>query len=425
MKTKLLLIITILLLSYSLQMKAQQWEYVNSPTRDAWMQKVCAQGLDTVYIVGENGLIAKSADRALTWSKQNFTTNDLNDIIFINHNIGFAVGSNGTILRTIDAGVNWTQQTSGTTYNLNAIAATGLDNVWTVGDNGTILFSKDSGNTWQLKNLSISSKLNDISFRNGNGRIVGNNYNYLISIDSGNSWTTQNLNIYNPWNQSVDTYHLLSVSQTPNHIYVLYGAGDNDTFIGSGLSIDNNSTFFPSTPTHYFTSFAMVNDSTGYGFWEDILDILTIRIQKIMINNKSSEYFSNPIIPSNAYLFMYTHHSDMCIVNDTVGYVVSGLTVFRLVKKSTVQGTNGLNTIQCDQNNIQLKYHSDELMIQSQEKQITDVEIYNMDGIKVNQRAEIQNNNCRINVVNLPLGTYLIRTTCMDNTSNITKWIKQ
>src|ERR1035437_3819074 len=118
MKTKLLIIATILLLSSQVLLKAQttqyKWDYVNS-LQNEWLQKICTQGLDTVYIVGRNGLIAKSTDRVLTWNKQYPVTTQLNDIIFCNHTTGFAVGNNGTILRTADAGMSWTPMNSGVT----------------------------------------------------------------------------------------------------------------------------------------------------------------------------------------------------------------------------------------------------------------------------------------------------------------------
>jgi len=143
MKTKLLLIAIILLLSSPVLLKTQttqyEWDYVNT-LQNEWLQKICTQGLDTVYVVGQNGLIAQSADRALTWNKQYPVTSQLNDIIFCNHTTGFAVGNDGTILRTTDAGASWTQQSSGVTVKLNAIAATGSDNIWAVGEWNCITF---------------------------------------------------------------------------------------------------------------------------------------------------------------------------------------------------------------------------------------------------------------------------------------------
>ena len=147
MKTKLIVIAAIIFMSLTVSVSAQSWEYVNT-LQNEWLQKICTQGEDTVYIVGQNGLIAKSTDRALTWNKQYISSKvTLNDIIFCSHTTGFAVGNGGTILKTTDAGANWIPVTSSTTNNINAIAASGLDNIWAVGDNNLILKSIDLGNT--------------------------------------------------------------------------------------------------------------------------------------------------------------------------------------------------------------------------------------------------------------------------------------
>jgi photosystem II stability/assembly factor-like uncharacterized protein len=210
MKTKLTLFL--LLLASSLQlMFSQTWEYSNA-LEGEWMRKICTQGLDTVYIVGHNGLIARSTDRSATWTKQYPVTAQLNDIIFCNHATGFAVGNNGTILKTTDSGDSWTQVSSGTTQNLNAIAAASIGNIWTVGDNGVALYSRDGGNIWQEKNLSLTAKLNDVSFRNGTGYIVGNNSVCYKTTDTGENWN--NLELTGGDN--------LIVQQTENgHLYIL------------------------------------------------------------------------------------------------------------------------------------------------------------------------------------------------------------
>ena len=113
MKKTLLLLLPILFCVTTLQAQTNlddYWGYVNT-LQGEWLRKICTQGLDTVYIAGENGLIAKSTDRGETWEKYHFSTRvDLNDIKFIDHYTGFAVGENGTVLKTTDAGENWTQR---------------------------------------------------------------------------------------------------------------------------------------------------------------------------------------------------------------------------------------------------------------------------------------------------------------------------
>jgi len=69
MKTKIL--ITIICTCALFKAQAQEWGYVSS-LQNEYLRKIWTQGLDTVYIVGENGLIARSIDQAETWNKQYF-----------------------------------------------------------------------------------------------------------------------------------------------------------------------------------------------------------------------------------------------------------------------------------------------------------------------------------------------------------------
>lgn len=89
---KIKLLISIICICSLFEVQAQEWGYVNTLANE-WLRKICTQGMDTVYIVGENGLIAKSVDRGETWEKQYFPTRvALNDMIFQDHYTGFAVG---------------------------------------------------------------------------------------------------------------------------------------------------------------------------------------------------------------------------------------------------------------------------------------------------------------------------------------------
>jgi photosystem II stability/assembly factor-like uncharacterized protein len=173
MKIKFLLLTVGLCSLFSMQ--AQEWGYVNTLT-DEWLCKICTQGLDTVYIVGENGLIARSTDPGATWNKQYFVTGvALNDIIFIDHYTGFVVGEQSNILKTVDAGENWNVVLSGVTSSINAVAATGMNNIWAVGDNSLILHSVDGGETWEQENIlpENNRKLLDIKFEGNLGYFTG------------------------------------------------------------------------------------------------------------------------------------------------------------------------------------------------------------------------------------------------------------
>ena len=104
---------------------------------------------NTGWLVGSGGLISKSTNNGLDWTKQNSTTTyDLNGLSFYNTNFGLAVGNFGTILYTENgstwvshtnlSGVNWT------TNQLNGVYVFDEKLRFVVGNSGTILGTDES-----------------------------------------------------------------------------------------------------------------------------------------------------------------------------------------------------------------------------------------------------------------------------------------
>jgi len=414
MKTKLLFLatffITVLFLKASAQTTQYEWEYVNT-LQNEWLQKICTQGLDTVYIVGRNGLIAKSTDRALTWSKQYPVKTQLNDIIFCNHTTGFAVGDNGTILRTADAGISWTPMNSGITVNLNAIAATGTDNIWAVGDSGKVVYSTDAGVTWQKKDFSISATLNDISFRNNIGYIVGNAHACFFSSNHGSNWIVKDVALENQY-----IFDLLSINQTENHTCMLIG---ND-YSGISITVDNSVFVHPLNQIGSLTSFVMKNDSIGYGFWAVVTTGSEYRIDVKIINiNKTQGY-----IPEGFELQcpnFDVDHSDINFVNDSIEYILSGPSLFQMKRYVAPDGLNNITN-----KKLTIENNSTELTIRFEDTKVEKIELYSITGFKIHCEKINKNETSKsINIESLSKGTYIIRAYNRDNTFTNIKWIKQ
>lgn len=417
MKTKLLIVAIVLFLSHSALLKAQQWEYVNT-LQNEWLQKICTQGLDTIYIVGQNGLIAKSTDRALTWSKQYFPTRvTLNDVKFMNHETGFAVGTNGTILKTMDAGANWTQQTSGTTYNLNAIAATGMDNIWAVGDSGQVVYTNDSGNNWHIKELAITRKLNGISFRNNTGYIVGDSATLLKTTDSGLTWLSDTVSYIKTHYNKMYMNSLLSVVQTNQNSFVLYGSQNNGGF---PIYINESGDSYYST---FFSSFTFINDSVGYAVFSGVFTSLDggpvgeICIGKTLDGKSWSVYFTTDV-----YSLGLMPHSDIRIVNDTTGYAITGQVLLHIF----VPTINGIDNPKLQKHLLILQNNKNELSIKSASKAISSVELLTISGTMIrNEKWNDYQSERSINISGLPKGMYLVNSTFLDKSNYVTKWIKQ
>jgi len=420
MKTKLLflatLFVTISFLKASAQTTQYVWDYVNT-LQNEWLQKICTQGLDTVYIVGRNGLIAKSVDRALTWNKQYPVTTQLNDVIFCNQTTGFAVGNKGTILKTADAGISWELMNTGITVNLNAIDAIGADNIWAVGDSGKVVYSTNAGVNWQKKDFSTLANLNDISFRNNIGYIVGNAHTCFFSSDKGNNWAFKDIAIENP---SAD--FLLSVNQTQNHTCILIGEYDFD---GNTINVGNNTFIHPTNKLgNSISSFVMKNDSIGYGF---IAAYLTggggsiILVPRININNLNDHSIDQSL--SNLASDYDDENSDINFVNDSIEYILSGPSLFHLKRYIPIDPNELVNVVN---KKLSVENNPTELTIRFEDVKVEKIELYSITGLRILfENIHANETSKSVNIENLSKGTYIIRAYNRDHTFTNIKWIKQ
>jgi photosystem II stability/assembly factor-like uncharacterized protein len=120
----------------------------------------------------------------------------LNDVEFIDQNVGWTCGKGGTILYTVDGGENWIHQDSpfgGWLYNMAFISD---QHGWIVGDLGTILSTSDEGQNWEIIYTSDTIQLKDIEFMNLQmGWTVGSTNSgkgiILQTKDSGINWEIQ------------------------------------------------------------------------------------------------------------------------------------------------------------------------------------------------------------------------------------------
>ncbi len=137
MKSKFIIVLFFLLLN--LPLSAQEgWFWQNPLPQGNDLNEVCFVNENIGYVIGENNTYMKTIDGGDTWSYISFPTNrTINGMYFIDANNGTAVGNYGTILKTTDGGQNWTTQISGTTFNLMKVQLTDLNNgaytwlIWT------------------------------------------------------------------------------------------------------------------------------------------------------------------------------------------------------------------------------------------------------------------------------------------------------
>jgi photosystem II stability/assembly factor-like uncharacterized protein len=153
--------------------------------------------VNTGYVVGEYGLIRKTADGGTSWFSQRDTVTRklLTSVTFVKNNNerGWAVGHGGTILKTTNGGTSWLLRTSGVTQHLWDVCFPTIDTGYAVGDGGTILKSIDGGNSWMQLTSGTTRHLYSVDFPLDatTGYVVGQSGEIRKTTDGGNTWISQ------------------------------------------------------------------------------------------------------------------------------------------------------------------------------------------------------------------------------------------
>lgn len=201
-------------------------EVWNQPIRltSANLYGVTEDGLNydpnIVYTCGDSGVILKSIDDGVSWTRQ-FTpvTTQLRSITFFNPDTGIAVGQRlqdgqtGIVLRTLNGGAEWiiidsgrVSQKSETQRGFEAIALcanycnhnssrSNKGGLAVVGggddDGGRIRRSTDFGLTWTAIPGGTTSSLLSLAVSDSNWVAIGDNGAILSSADNGLTWSRQ------------------------------------------------------------------------------------------------------------------------------------------------------------------------------------------------------------------------------------------
>ncbi len=161
-----------------------------------------------------NMSMLKTLDGGVSWdtiiSNSTWNTTVLEDIIFINEQIGFQAGwYNGHFVRTLNGGNTWNWCKVDTTISTQLvdmdINSSRPNSYYACGWYGEILKSNDGGNHWQrIDNKVTNSKLNSIYFLNDTlGWVVGSHGTILRTTNGGGAL-------------SINTYKKLEFSAYPN-----------------------------------------------------------------------------------------------------------------------------------------------------------------------------------------------------------------
>ena len=160
----------------------------------------------SLVAVGSEGSIWQYSDGA--WMQRNSgVTTDLNDVSFLDSNLGMIVGDNGIILATNDGGENWEyrEPPEGLVANIVALDYYSGIRAYAVTDEGHIVKSIGSptgtavGYVWELVQIesedgatSLGLELSSIDVSSVNKFLISGPSGYAaLSLDGGNIITSQ------------------------------------------------------------------------------------------------------------------------------------------------------------------------------------------------------------------------------------------
>ncbi len=197
------LFLLLLIMSSTTIAAFSQWTIQNALPEGKFLYTMTFTDVNTGYGVSDSGIIIKTTNGGLTWSKLARSTYfNLYGVCFTNDSTGYAVGGDygsGILLKTVDGGANWFTRVQGTNAKgLQDVFFSDASTGFAVSVNSAMLKTTDGGNTWTPNGLGWLSSVFFTDNNTGYGtRDAGRLYK---TTDGGATWstlasgTTQDLN---------------------------------------------------------------------------------------------------------------------------------------------------------------------------------------------------------------------------------------
>lgn len=152
------------------------------------------------WIVGEDGIIMKTADGGDTWSRQiSGTKKNLFNVYPIDDQSVVAVGADGTLARTADGGEHWQTAKSPKTVSFFGLTFLDKNTGFAVGEFSTIVATTDGGQTWSLNyggnttDFTIGPYFSVAFSDPQHGVASGLAGDLLVTADGGKTWKVEKL----------------------------------------------------------------------------------------------------------------------------------------------------------------------------------------------------------------------------------------
>lgn len=199
-----------------------------------------SQQAGRIFVVGERGHILQSSDQGKTWQQKAVpTAKMLTAVYFVNEQSAWAVGHDGNIVASQDGGETWILQRDGLSAQkirneerlkharaelkrLKRLQANGVEE-----EDGEDIDSLIDEAEWQRDSAqedlhadTIAPPLMDVWFANDKQGFVAGAFGVFLSTnDGGKTWQDRT----DEFAESVDGYHLNSVTGTKDGLVVLVG----------------------------------------------------------------------------------------------------------------------------------------------------------------------------------------------------------
>lgn len=378
-------IFTLVLITVNLSLHAQ-WEFVTQVGTS--LNDVQCTSENTVFVIGDEGLIMKTTDGGQNWNSQSLgATQLLRKLQFTSDAVGYILGLSGLgtdIFKTIDGGENWNPIYSVDLIDITDISCVNEDVIYVSFEDGSLKKSIDGGSLFA--NVTSDSGVESIQFISENvGYASGDGGAILKTTNGGINWI-----------------EVFQVEIPTFESSIFYFVNENIGFVKSRIDLyrttDGGETFV------YLDSV----DSVMLNLFAPTENILWGISVDVPLNNSSVLTMRGEVMDDGSFekVLRWPQFRSLHFINPTLGYGVNGggeifknTTGLLDLNSSTFQSSiNVFPNPVADLLNISVKngmtFHQ--------------ILIYNSLGSIVFQKKYSQNEDMQVNVKSFSKGIYVL-----------------